>query len=589
MTLHSVAHAGAGETRRMLLRVGHAAMETLSVPLTRTRMVLGRAQDVDLPLDSHKVSRRHAELIKDPFDRWWVRDLASRNGTRVNGSRVAESLLQPGDVLEVGDFVLTLQATVSQLDARVSQTDAQVSIFDEGAGGGGASLAGERVSRLREFAAVGKPQIGHAHLAAVVEFGHALNVTQDATERLRRLCALMLSDTFRGRSVTLLRVPRDRPEGAQVIFGPQRAEPALDTEPPPISASVLRAVCATPEAVLATNVSAGPDKVLLSMPVDQMALSVVAVPLGYDERAADVLYMAFAPECGHNDWLALVDLAVRQYLQAESVWQNVGKIKEYAAIQRELERAQEIQQRLIPRRVRITGVDAAIGFRPCLWVGGDYADIVPMADGRVLLAVADVCGKGLSAALVASSLHTMVHAAVRAGESLVELMGALNEYFRVDLGIESFATMLCVALDPATGACESACAGHPPGLIVDRKAKVRPLQVDLNCPLGVEAVPIRTARDRLGAGELLALFTDGVTELANDANEMLGSAGLGDGLGTLYAAGPDGPVSELVEQMNCCLDRYEGSGGIANDDRTFLLARLRGGAGGGGGGGAEGR
>ena len=564
MTTHSVANtaAAAADSRRMLLRISHADRDTACVPLTRSRLILGRAEDVDVPLESHTVSRRHAELIKDPFHRWWARDLGSRNGTWVNGTRITESLVQPGDMLQVGNFFLTLFATAAPIDTRISQTDAQVSIFDGVAG---------RVSRLREFAV---PQIGHAHLTAIVEFGHALNGIQDATERLRRLCALMLSDIFRGRAATLLRVPRDRPEGAQVLYGPERADPG-DPEPPPISASVLRAVCETPEPILATNVSAGPDKVLLSMPADVMALTVVAVPLAFDERTADVLYLTFPPECGHSDWLALVDLAAKQYLQAEAVWQNVGKIKEYAAIQRELERAQEIQHRLIPRRVHVPGVEAAIGFRPCLWVGGDYADLVPLPDGRVLLAVADVCGKGLSAALMASSLHTMVHAAVRAGQGLTALMTALNDYFLVDLGAESFATMLCVALHPETGECECVCAGHPPGLIVDANSNLRQLAVDGCCPLGVEPEGIRSTSDRLARGELLVMFTDGLTELSNASDEMLGMVGLGEGLRLIYAAGHGQPVTELVGQLNTCLDRYEG-GGIANDDRTFLLARLGG-------------
>ena len=109
-----------------------------------------------------------------------------------------------------------------------------------------------------------------------------------------------------------------------------------------------------------------------------------------------------------------------------------------------------------------------------------------------------------------------------------------------------------------------------------RRRGHRQLAVDGCCPLGVEPEEIRSTFDRLAPGELLAMFTDGLTELSNASDEMLGMIGLGEGLRLIYAAGHGHPVTELVDQLNTCLDRYEG-GGIANDDRTFLLARLRGG------------
>src|SRR5213079_3066521 len=101
---------------RTLLRVSNRSSQASYVPMSGRRIVLGRSGDVDVPLDSTKVSRQHAELFKDPFERWWVRDLGSRNGTRVNGVRISESIVQPGDVLEVGDFVLSVCPAVPSLD-----------------------------------------------------------------------------------------------------------------------------------------------------------------------------------------------------------------------------------------------------------------------------------------------------------------------------------------------------------------------------------------------------------------------------------------------------------------------------------------
>jgi serine phosphatase RsbU (regulator of sigma subunit) len=571
----ATASSTAGESAasgRLLLRISNRSSHTSYVPLSGKRLVVGRADDADVPLDSGKVSRQHAEVVKDPFDRWWVRDLGSRNGTRVNGVRVSESILQPGDVLEIGEFVLSLCPAAPPIDAPTAPGPApghhrppQRLAVREGMGS-------DHIQLLQEAAA---PKIGAAHLSAVTEFGHRLNVTQDAGERRRALAELMLSDEFRGRSVVVLRVPRDAPERAEVLWGPVAAgqrsgEPVVQ---PPVSRGVLRVVCERGEPVLATNVSQAPASVELSIPAEVMAMTVIAAPLRADDAAIELLYVVLDPEYGHSDWLALAALAVKHYQQAEAVWLNVGKIKQYAAVERELEKAQEIQMRLIPRQVSIPGLALAVGFRPCYWVAGDYADVLTMADGRTLLAMADVCGKGLSAALVASSVHTLVHANVRAGKDLPSVMTELNQYLIQDLEGESFVTMLCIAIDPASGKFECINSGHPPPLLVGRDgAPPRELQATRNPALGLDPAPMEVQRGELATGELLVLFTDGVTELANPANEMLELEGLSRGLGEICPAHAGAALAGLAERLTTYLDDFQ-RGAMAVDDRTFLLAR----------------
>jgi serine phosphatase RsbU (regulator of sigma subunit) len=409
----------------------------------------------------------------------------------------------------------------------------------------------------------------------VTDFGHQLNVTQDEGERLRRLCQLMLGAQFRGGTAAVLRVARDGSADPQVRCGPTVA-PNWHQPMPPVSRSVLKVLCDTPEPVLATNYGAAPAtnaRIELSTSPDLMAMSVIAIPLRFDERMIDVLYVVFSPEYGHADWLALAALAVKQYQQAESVWLHVGTIREYAAVERELERAQEIQQRLIPHELRIKGLDLAIGFRPCHWVGGDYADVVPMSDGRTLLIVADVCGKGLSAALVASSLHTVVHGGVRAGKDLLALIKELNQYLLEDLGGESLVTIIGVALDPATGAFECINCGHPPGLILDREGNARQFQSATNPMLGIEDLPVKVQSGVIGRLEMFALFTDGLTELFDRDEKMLDVEGLEKGLVEQFMRSPGASAAEYAEGLTRFLDEYQG-GRAAGDDRTFLLGRL---------------
>src|SRR5258708_1557660 len=195
-------------------------------------------------------------------------------------------------------------------------------------------------------------------------------------------------------------------------------------------------------------------------------------------------------------------------------------------MERELARAKEIQMRLLPTDPHFEGLDVAIGFTPCRAVGGDYVDAVSMSDGRTLLAIADVCGKGLPAALVASSLHTMVHAGVLGRLGLHQLMTNLNSYLCKTLPEESFVTMVAVALDARTGAMEIVSAGHPPPLLICPDDQARDMPSGQNLPLGLEQGDLIVSERHLDPGHLLALYTDGLSELSDETSRMLGADGL---------------------------------------------------------------
>jgi serine phosphatase RsbU (regulator of sigma subunit) len=261
----------------------------------------------------------------------------------------------------------------------------------------------------------------------------------------------------------------------------------------------------------------------------------------------------------------------------------------------EIERASRLQRRLLPRpqRLEIPGVDVSIGFEPCRWVGGDYVDVLPTPDGRVFLIVADVSGKGLPAALISSSLHTMVHTGLRAGLGVVRLIDQLNAYLCETLPESSFVTAVAVMLNPATGEVQCVNAGHPPALVVDPDGGHRRLHSAVNLPLGVDLEPMQWQTDQLEPGHLLTLYTDGITETVPDgAKRMLGPDGFAQRLEEIYnyasnattplpagigePSGLLGPVlpelDELAQRLSGLLNVLCGSR-MAADDRTFLLAR----------------
>jgi serine phosphatase RsbU (regulator of sigma subunit) len=562
------------------------------VPLSAAGGVIGRRGDAQILLESTTVSRQHAQLSLDPATlRWRIRDLGSRNGTLVNGEPVTERALSPGDQIQVGNFQLMLvvtstgrfavasTATADEANHSVLLTHGPVKLSDDDGGG-----------RLTSLGDIEPPRVATAQLQPLTELSHKLLETADPADRARALCRMMVSPQFHGESSLLLRVQADAPDDPpQTLCEAQCRDGPCGDGPPYVSRTLLRAVLDRGEPALASNVrgpyappsgSDSTSNIEMSIGPSVAALTAVACPLRRDSAsgALDVLYVTLPPQYGTGEWLALAALAGKQYEQAEDAWRARDRAAEHAALERELERARQIQLRLVPKTaeleaLRARGVDLAIGFAPSRWVGGDYVDAVAMNDGRrVLLVIADVCGHGLGAALVTSVVHTFVRAAVRAGVDLPALAGGLSRHLSDTLTTDSYVTMVAIALDVAEGAVECVNAGHPPPLVVAPDCTVRRMAHGLNLPLGLETADFDVQTERLGPGEFLALYSDGLSEQADAGGAMLGIAGLMATLGQICGGGSDGSAKGAARQLDQFLARRQGDR-PPDDDHSFILAR----------------
>lgn len=529
--------------------------------LTETRLVVGRMPGLQLTLDHHTVSRRHAELYCDPFARWWVRDLGSTNGTLVNDERVTERVLQPGDWVRIGDYILGFHLESQGQSRASSEPRAPLNIEN---------IEEEKPTAIRKLGEFEAPRLAAKHLFTLMDLSRRLIGIEDPAERLHVLCQLVIRDDFHGNLAMALRL---RKGGAlTMLSGPHRPPHMPNDEPPYISRRVLNALEETREPVLAGNSMRAPVEITMSREV--MAMWVVACPISRGEEVLDILYVTLPPECGSVEWLGLISFAAEVYQQGESAWAARRHAQAHASIERELDMARQIQRGVVPKNVLFDRLDVAIGFEPCKWVGGDYADVVPMPDGRTLLAVADVCGKGLQAALIASSLHTMVRATVEAGRSVTDLMERLNRHLCEYLPEHSFVTMIALVVDVKAGKLECVNAGHPPAFIIDGAGSVRYLQDAMNPALGMGPVRMDAEVAILEQGEVLAMYTDGLTELRNAAREMLGEQQLGIGFARICASSPEAPMTAIAQSLVKMLEEYGGDQ-LPEDDRAFILARRK--------------
>jgi len=567
----------------------------MRVPLQSRQLLIGRSNQSGLQLNSNTVSRQHAELYCDPFGKWWLRDLGSRNGTVVNGEPVYQDAeLTHGDALQIGRFEMIFHADEEDADgdneAPIESVDAFGDDEDDDEpdpasvprrkpifGSGGSDLTAtvpivpigggddeDDPPEAKPAAPASAAKIDTIHLSTLAEFCNRLSKTDDMGERLRLLCRLMVRNDYHGQSAVALRVHKNQRISPEALCQPQLS--LSGGKPPHISRKLLVSVAKSESPVLVTRRSKEHSGKL------PKGLAAIACPLRTEKDYVDVLHVTIPETYGTVEWMALVSLAGQQYMQTETALDARKQAEANAAFEQDLNSARAIQMGLVPREPTLERLDLTIGFEPCRHVGGDYADAVRMPDGRVLLLVADVCGKGLAAALVTSKIHTVVHTSVRAGLDVESMMNALNEHLCDHLPDSSFVTMIALALDPQPGEMICVNAGHPPAIVVDPAGQVRHLTHSTNLPLGIGRKPLTTTNEKLQGSELLMLYSDGLTEIPDESGQLLGVDQLGQYLMAIYAGQEGQPIELAADALTRELEELD-KGDEAQDDRTFLMAR----------------
>ena len=520
--------------------------------------VIGRSAGCDVVLNHPSVSRRHAELERLGGGGWRVRDLKSRNGTRVNDQPVAEQTLYPGDLVQIGQFTMRLVDEDQPSGAALTRAPAT----DD--------TPTYSITPFRHFE---PPRIAASQIASILTFGRELLATADAQTRLARLVRLAVGDELGGWWSYALRVAKDPQAMDPLNLCEPQTSAAGQAHEPHVSRSVLRSVVTNNEAVVANNVAQlSSHQTDVSIAADTAAYSAVACPLTSTGMSMDLLYVILPPRLGSVEWMTLLSLAVEQYRQAESTWAARAAAETRAVLEREMVMARDVQARTLPRNADVPTLDWALRFEPSLTVCGDYVDVIPRQDGTVLLAIADVAGKGMQAALTAASLHATFHTTARMGLPLSGMVSAVNEHFLEFLPAASFVTATALLFDPRTGEGQCVNCGHLPVLVVNRDGTVREIDGGENQPLGVLEGAVQSSGFHIDVGEWAVLYTDGLTEMANAAGQMLGMKSLYEHLGRLCAGGENCTAEELARRLTEWLDDYRG-GAAHGDDRTFLIAR----------------
>ena len=234
---------------------------------------------------------------------------------------------------------------------------------------------------------------------------------------------------------------------------------------------------------------------------------------------------------------------------------------------RELEIAAEIQMSLMPQEFRFSEHLDVFGMcRPALEAGGDYFDFIPLPDGALLIVCADVMGKGVSAALVANMLRTNIRALSHMADDPGALLTMVNANMATDLRrLEMFITVACAWISPDATAIREASAGHPTGILCHAGASTSVLKSQ-GLPIGVLGqASYETHHAGFAIGDVLVLFTDGITEASDKSGEFYESSGLIKEVTREPACGSD----SLVRRVLDAVDRFSNHA-PPGDDRTLL-------------------
>jgi len=241
-------------------------------------------------------------------------------------------------------------------------------------------------------------------------------------------------------------------------------------------------------------------------------------------------------------------------------------------LEREMELAAEIQRQILPVGAPDLPGWELIGWnRPARQVGGDYFDL-RRREGLLTLTVGDVTGKGIAAALLVSTLHSALHLLLDRLDVGPELVTRLNSHVHDSSASNKFITLIVAELDAASGELAYVNAGHNPGLVIRRGAKEAIELQASGLPLGLmPGGSYRRATIPLEAGDLVCLYSDGITECAAPDDEEFGMQRLIDCLVEMEGA----PLGEIV----ACIDKQTqefAEGQPQLDDQTVVLVRRAG-------------
>ena len=536
------------------IKVIKSTGEEKSVLIEKPKLTIGRSGENDIQTNDASVSRFHAEILKDGT-LFTIVDKQSKCGTFVNGQRVQTCELKHQDRILLGNDTQLLFLTHDDIsrDSYPMVTDTPSMIL---------SLAGSDLKNVSHLLEVARLLSGSAPLHEILDM-----VLDSAVEITRAERAFL--------------VLRDSSGEPKIERGRDKHKQSVGVEEVHISTTVLKQVMDNGEKVMLSDVQ-GPNKIAVSESMLNLELrTIICLPLRQfglldssmnalgDQKIIGALYLdgKKATESFSKISQGILDSLAND---ATAVIENARLLRdarEKERLEMELATAKEIQATLLPRIKGSYGFfEACAQNIPSRHISGDCYDLIKTPDGRYAAVIADVSGKGVSAAVLCSMVQGLLFAEAMKHPTASECLNSVNGYLVQRTTGNKFVTLFYANMSPS-GEFEFVNAGHNPPYLVHPDGSIDEL---FSGGLIVGAFPFATYEHKtveLRPGDLICLFTDGVTEARSSDGELMGE----EELKTLLVEHRNRPVDEIVERIFQRIATFSAGAPQADDISVFVI------------------
>jgi serine phosphatase RsbU (regulator of sigma subunit) len=532
------------------------------VLLDGDRFVLGRNPECSIVIPVTSVSREHAQILRIQ-GKYYIEDMQSRNRTYVNNQAVTtRTLLKHSDRIRICDFVAEYQEQ-PPLPAHLARPPKETEPEEEGPSTIEGALS-QSSHQILETQPAEK-------LRGLLEIGNTLSKTLDLDRLLPQLADTLFQLFRQADRCFIIESEEDGPKLKPRVIKTRRPQ---DETTARFSKSIVRKCLETGTAFLSEDAGHDPRIQLSQSVVDFRIRSVMCVPLcGAEGKPFGVIQLDTqdrTKKFTEDDLKFLWGVANQAAMALEN-----ARLHEEAVLRERQERdialARQVQLSFLPReRPKVRGYDFGSYYKSAQVVGGDYYGFIPLPGGRLAVAVGDVAGKGVPAALLMAKLSSDARFALltedEPGRAIEKLNNLLYEH---TCQVDRFVTLAAAVLDPARHAVTLVNAGHLAPLLYRasegafRECMPKALA---GLPLGVtDGTPYESHQVPLEPGDSLLLYTDGIPDALDARHNPFGPEGIHR---ILQGAGGARPEA-LVERMAKAVEQHA-SGTEPHDDITLV-------------------
>lgn len=544
--------------------------DSFSYDFTEDKVSMGRSGDNDISVPDPFCSGSHAQIKRSGKD-FILKDLESKNGTFLNGDKIkSEIKLKEGDEILIGSTRIVFNKKLStHVEFTESGSSANVNtIMNLEEVLKKQDISTTLVSKERAFD-IDRIKKEHEALSVISEVSKTLVLHKPLGELLEHIMDLICENLPMDRGVLMIK------EGNPVQYIPKVIRinnTSLMNKKINVSQSIVDMAVNKHSSILVSDVQADPRFKAQESVIRFNISSAMCVPLWNNKEIIGIIYsdrISLNKQFNEDDLKLLTLLSNLAAVKIENS-RLIDKSIEKEKMEKELDLAAKIQKDFLPKKEpEMEEYEVSGRNIPCYQVGGDYYDYISIDNDRIGIAIGDVSGKGVGASLLMASLRASLHSEVGKDSTIDDMACRLNDFVNESSDINSFITFFFLELNKQSGDFKYVNAGHNPPLFVNKNAKIYCLEC---CGLSLGMFPsvsYEWKKGHLDHGDMIVLYTDGITESRNKKNEEFGEEGLKDFIKKQRKNKP----SEIMDKLFKHLDEFISDAERMDDMTTVIIKR----------------